>query len=151
MAGFPIRIGQVSRFVHAKRNREVIEELKEGKIDIVVGTHRLVSEDIFFKDLGLVIIDEEQRFGVRAKEHLKKIKVGVDCLTLSATPIPRTLYLSMIGIRDVSVINTPPQDRLPIKSIIAYPDRRCHPDRAATGTKPRRAGLHHPQPGRDHL
>ena len=121
MESFPIRIGHISRFVNAKRNRQVIEELKEGKIDIVIGTHRLVSEDVTFKDLGLVIIDEEQRFGVRAKEHLKKIRVGVDCLTLSATPIPRTLYLSMIGIRDVSVINTPPQDRLPIKTIVAEP------------------------------
>lgn len=121
MRGFPIRVGHISRFVNARKNREILEALSVGKIDIVVGTHRLVSKDVAFKDLGLVIIDEEQRFGVKAKEHLKKIKAGVDCLTLSATPIPRTLYLSMIGIRDVSQINTPPQDRLPIKSIIAEP------------------------------
>ena len=87
----------------------------------MIGTHRIISQDVKFKDLGLVIIDEEQRFGVKAKEHLKKIKIGVDCLTFSATPIPRTLYMSMIGARDISIINTPPQDRLPIKTIIAEP------------------------------
>src|SRR5262249_57341140 len=90
-----------------------------GYVDIVIGTHRIISEDVVFKDLGLIIIDEEQRFGVKVKEHLKKIKIGVDCLTLSATPIPRTLYMSLVGARDLSVINTPPQDRLPVKSILA--------------------------------
>jgi transcription-repair coupling factor (superfamily II helicase) len=98
--------------------RETIEKAKTGAIDILIGTHRIISKDVIFNDLGLIIIDEEQRFGVRAKEALKKLKVGVDCLTLSATPIPRTLYFSLIGARDVSVINTPPQDRLPIKSAI---------------------------------
>ncbi len=88
----------------------------------MIGTHRLLSEDVTFKDLGLLIIDEEQRFGVKAKEHLKKFKAGVDCLTLSATPIPRTLYMSLVHARDMSVINTPPQDRLPIKTIIAETD-----------------------------
>ena len=106
-------------------HREIEETLKkaaEGKIDILIGTHRFISKDVVFKDLGLIIIDEEQRFGVRAKEHLKKIKTGVDCITLSATPIPRTLYMSLIGAKEISVINTPPQDRLPIKSIIAERD-----------------------------
>ncbi len=118
MANYPINIGVVSRFLSPKKVRENIEKAKNGQIDILIGTHRIISNDIAFKDLGLIIIDEEQRFGVRAKEHLKKLKVGVDCLTLSATPIPRTLYMSLIGARDVSIINTPPQDRLPIKSHI---------------------------------
>jgi transcription-repair coupling factor (superfamily II helicase) len=116
---FAINIAVLSRFRTAKENRSTIQGLKEGKIDIVIGTHRIISQDVQFKDLGLVIIDEEQRFGVRAKEHLKKIKVGVDCLTLSATPIPRTLYMSLVGARDMSIINTPPQDRLPITTMIA--------------------------------
>jgi len=122
MANYPINIGVISRFLPAKKVKENLELAKEGKLDILIGTHRIISKDVAFKDLGLIIIDEEQRFGVRAKEHLKKLKTGVDCLTLSATPIPRTLYMSLIGARDVSVINTPPQDRLPIKSHIAERD-----------------------------
>lgn len=122
MRNFPINIGVVSRFKTAKQIKETLEKVEKGAIDILVGTHRLISGDVRFKDLGLIIIDEEQRFGVKAKEHLKKIKVGVDCLTLSATPIPRTLYMSMIGVRDMSVINTPPQDRIPIKTIISQAD-----------------------------
>ena len=118
MANYPINIGLVSRFLPAKKVQENIEKAKSGQLDILIGTHRIISKDVAFKDLGLIIIDEEQRFGVRAKEHLKKLKIGVDCLALSATPIPRTLYMSLIGARDVSVINTPPQDRLPIKSYI---------------------------------
>lgn len=115
---FPINIGVLSRFRSAKQTKETLEGIKNGSVDIVIGTHRIISEDVHFKDLGLIIIDEEQRFGVKAKEHLKRIKVGVDCLTLSATPIPRTLYMSLIGARDMSVINTPPQDRLPITTMI---------------------------------
>lgn len=121
MSNFPISIGVLSRFRTSKQIKETLEGIAQGTIDIAIGTHRIISEDVKFKDLGLIIIDEEQRFGVRAKEHLKKIKVGVDCLTLSATPIPRTLYMSLIGARDMSVINTPPQDRLPIKTIITEP------------------------------
>ncbi len=120
-ANFPLRIGVLSRFRSAKETHETLKGIEEGSVDIVIGTHRIISEDVKFKNLGLVIIDEEQRFGVKAKEHLKKIKVDVDCLTLSATPIPRTLYLSLIGARDMSTINTPPQDRLPITTIIAEP------------------------------
>lgn len=119
MAGFPVRVGVVSRFRTAKEVKETLKKTSTGEIDILIGTHRLLSQDVKWKDLGLVIIDEEQRFGVRAKEHLKKFKTEVDCLTLSATPIPRTLYMSLVHARDMSVINTPPQDRLPIKSIIA--------------------------------
>lgn len=118
MGGFPIRIGLLSRFRKPKEIRETLKAAEEGQVDIIIGTHRIVSEDVKFKKLGLVIIDEEQRFGVRAKEHLKKIKSEVDCLTLSATPIPRTLYMSLVGARDLSVINTPPEDRLPIQSVV---------------------------------
>lgn len=121
MANFPINVGVLSRFRSGKEIRETLKRVAEGSIDIVIGTHRIISGDVIFKELGLVIIDEEQRFGVKAKEHLKKIKLDVDCLTLSATPIPRTLYMSLIGARDMSVINTPPQDRLPITSVIAEP------------------------------
>jgi transcription-repair coupling factor (superfamily II helicase) len=121
MANFPINVGVLSRFRTTKQIKETLEGLAQGSVDIVIGTHRMISSDVKFKELGLIIIDEEQRFGVRAKEHLKKIKLGVDCLTLSATPIPRTLYMSLIGARDMSVINTPPQDRLPIKTVIVEP------------------------------
>lgn len=122
MRHFPINIAVLSRFRSPKEIKESLKGIAEGSVDIVIGTHRIISEDVVFKDLGLIIIDEEQRFGVKVKEHLKKIKVGVDCLTLSATPIPRTLYMSLIGARDMSVINTPPQDRLPITTIITEPN-----------------------------
>ncbi len=119
MSGFPITIEVVSRFHTLKEIKTILEKVKNGAVDILIGTHRLLSKDVVFKDLGLIIIDEEQRFGVKAKEHLKKFKAGADCLTLSATPIPRTLYMSLVHARDMSVINTPPQDRLPIKTILA--------------------------------
>lgn len=122
MSNFPINIGVLSRFRTPKQIRETLEKVAQGSIDIVIGTHRIISEDVIFKDLGLIIIDEEQRFGVKAKEHLKKLKAGVDCLTMSATPIPRTLYMSLISARDMSVISTPPQDRLPITTVIAEPN-----------------------------
>ena len=122
MANFPVRIGVLSRFRSAKEIKQTLKGLEEGSIDIVIGTHRVVSKDVTFKDLGLIIIDEEQRFGVKAKEHLKKMKTGVDCLTLSATPIPRTLYMSLMGAREMSIISSPPQDRLPIKTVIAEPE-----------------------------
>jgi transcription-repair coupling factor (superfamily II helicase) len=122
MAGYGIQIAVASRFQTQKENRDTLKKLADGAVDILVGTHRIIGKDVVFKDLGLIIIDEEQRFGVRAKEHLKGFKAGVDCLTLSATPIPRTLYLSLIGAKEVSVINTPPQDRLPIKTIISKRD-----------------------------
>ncbi|MCH9631404.1 MAG: Transcription-repair-coupling factor [Chlamydiia bacterium] len=121
-ANFPLNVKALSRFISSKESKQVLEGLKNGSVDIIIGTHRLISKDVAFKNLGMIIIDEEQRFGVRAKEYLKKAKLGVDCLTLSATPIPRTLYMSIIGARDLSVINTPPQDRLPIKTIIAETD-----------------------------
>ncbi len=122
MSNFPLNIRAVSRFHSPKEVKETLLGVANGTVDILIGTHRLISKDVIFKDLGLIIIDEEQRFGVRAKEHLKNFKVGVDCLTLTATPIPRTLYLSLVGAREISIINTPPQDRLPIKSIISERD-----------------------------
>ncbi|MBI5273876.1 MAG: transcription-repair coupling factor [Chlamydiales bacterium] len=118
MQNFPLKVGIVSRFQKPKECEQILGKVANGQIDVLVGTHRLLSQDIIFKDLGLIIIDEEQRFGVRAKEKLKRIKTGVDCITLTATPIPRTLYMSLINIKDMSVINSPPQDRLPIKTII---------------------------------
>jgi transcription-repair coupling factor (superfamily II helicase) len=114
LADFPVRIGALSRFRTAKQQKELLAQVAEGSIDIVVGTHRLLSDDVVFKNLGLMIIDEEQRFGVKHKERLKQMRASVDALTLSATPIPRTLYLSLSGLRDLTLIRTPPRDRLPI-------------------------------------
>lgn len=111
---FPLRIEMLSRFKKRAEQKKIIEELKQGKIDIIIGTHRLLQNDVKFKELGLLIIDEEQRFGVAHKEKIKKLKTLVDVLTLTATPIPRTMQLSLYGIKDMSVINTPPKERLPI-------------------------------------
>jgi len=118
MAAFPVRVEMLSRFRTHHEQNETIQRLREGEVHIVIGTHRLVSKDVLFKDLGLVIIDEEQRFGVRAKEHLKQLRKQVDVLTLSATPIPRTLYMSLTGARDMSTIQTPPQERQPVETIV---------------------------------
>lgn len=123
MEGFPVKVGIASRFQKPKELLKTMQDVAEGKIDILIGTHRLLSKDVLFKNLGLIVIDEEQRFGVRAKEKLKTLKAGVDCLTLSATPIPRTLYMSLINLRDLSVINSPPGDRLPIKTIICEKEK----------------------------
>ncbi len=118
LADFPIRVEVLNRFKNAAEIKKTLADLRLGKVDIVVGTHRLLQKDVAFKDLGLVIIDEEQRFGVTHKEKLKKMRTLVDVLTLSATPIPRTLHLSLVGIRDLSIINTPPEDRQPIKTYV---------------------------------
>jgi len=114
LADYPVRVGSLSRFQSSKEQRELVTKLAEGNVDIVIGTHRLLSGDVVFKDLGLLIVDEEQRFGVKHKEKLKKLRASIDVLTLSATPIPRTLYLSLSGVRDLSLIRTPPRDRMPI-------------------------------------
>jgi len=114
MEKFPVQIEALSRFRSAKEQKEAIKKLAEGEVDIVIGTHRLLSKDVKFKDLGLVIVDEEQRFGVSAKEKLKSFRASVDVLTLTATPIPRTLQFSLMGARDLSVINTPPPNRQPV-------------------------------------
>jgi transcription-repair coupling factor (superfamily II helicase) len=114
LAGFPVRIDSISRFRTAREQREVLDRLRTGEVDIVIGTHRLLSPDLEFRDLGLLVVDEEQRFGVKHKERLKQLKRSVDVLTLTATPIPRTLHFSLLGIRDMTLIQTPPRDRQPI-------------------------------------
>ncbi len=125
MSHTPARVEVLSRFRTPKEQKKVIEEVKSGKVDVLIGTHRILSKDIRFRDLGLIVVDEEQRFGVKHKERLKQLKRMVDVLTLTATPIPRTLHMSMMGARDMSVINTPPQDRLPIHTeILAFDETR---------------------------
>ena len=114
LAAFPIKVEMLSRFRTPREQTEILFQLASGEIDIIIGTHRLISSDVVFKDLGLVVIDEEQRFGVTHKEHLKKLRTEVDVLTLTATPIPRTLYMALTGVRDISNLNTPPEERLPI-------------------------------------
>ncbi|MCK4959774.1 MAG: DEAD/DEAH box helicase, partial [Planctomycetes bacterium] len=110
-ADFPITTEVLNRFVSAKKAKEIVSRARQGKVDVLIGTHRIISKDVGFKDLGLVIIDEEQRFGVEHKERLKKLRVNVDVLTMTATPIPRTLHLSLLGLRDISSLGTPPLDR----------------------------------------
>ncbi len=122
MKKFPVTVDMLSRFKGRSEQEAIMRGVAEGKVDIIIGTHRLLSGDMRFKDLGLVIIDEEQRFGVRHKEHLKKLRVSVDVLTLTATPIPRTLYLALMGGRDISVINTPPSERIPVQTKVAHYD-----------------------------
>lgn len=123
-AGYPIRVETLSRFLTNKEAKQVIDGLASGEVDCVIGTHRLLQEGVKFKDLGLLVIDEEQRFGVQAKEAIKKLKVNVDVLTLSATPIPRTLEMSLVGIRDLSLLQTPPADRQPILTYVGEYDER---------------------------
>ena len=118
MKDFPVTVDLLCRFKSAAEQKKTIAELKRGMVDIVIGTHRVLSSDVSFKDLGLLIIDEEQRFGVAHKEKIKKLKTNVDVLTLTATPIPRTLHMSLIGIRDMSVLEEPPMDRLPIQTYV---------------------------------
>jgi len=119
-ASFPARVELVSRFRSAKEVKATLEDLAAGKVDVLIGTHRLLSKDVEFSDLGLLIVDEEQRFGVRHKERLKQLRHNVDVLTMSATPIPRTLHMSLLGLRDMSVIETPPKDRLSINTVVAH-------------------------------
>ncbi|MCH7589962.1 transcription-repair coupling factor [PVC group bacterium] len=124
MAEYPIEIACWTRFTSGVEEKAILKSLKEGRIDIVIGTHKLIFGDLGFKDLGLLVIDEEQRFGVMHKERIKQMRVSVDVLTLSATPIPRTLYLTLTGAKDMSVINTPPEDRLPIETCISQFDEK---------------------------
>ena len=137
LADYPVTVSSLSRFDSPARQRQVLAGLRAGRVDIVIGTHRLLSGDVAFRDLGLVVIDEEQRLGVRQKERLKRLRTTVDVLTLSATPIPRTLYLSLAGIRDLSLIRTPPRDRMPVVThVIAWSDhldRRGLPEANSTG------------------
>jgi transcription-repair coupling factor (superfamily II helicase) len=118
-AAFPVRIEMLSRFRSAAEQKKILADLEAGKVDIVIGTHRLISKDVKFQDLGLLVVDEEQRFGVAHKERLKEMRQNVDALALSATPIPRTLHMSLVGLRDMSLIETPPRDRLAIQTVVA--------------------------------
>ncbi len=124
LRSFPVNVAMLSRFLTAGKQDDVIAGLLTGSVDLVVGTHRLLSQDVTFKDLGLLIIDEEQRFGVTHKERLKQMRTEVDVLTLTATPIPRTLHMSLTGVRDLSTIDTPPEERLPIKTTLAEYDEQ---------------------------
>ncbi|MFK8023316.1 MAG: transcription-repair coupling factor [Ilumatobacter sp.] len=123
-AGYPIRVEVLSRFLTAGQAKKVIQDVKSGEVDCIIGTHRLLAADINFKDLGLLVVDEEQRFGVQHKEKMKKMKTNVDVLTLSATPIPRTLEMSLVGIRDLSLLQTPPAERQPILTYVGEYDER---------------------------
>jgi transcription-repair coupling factor (superfamily II helicase) len=123
-APFPITIEMISRFRNAKQQKEILQKTEAGKIDVLIGTHRILSKDIKFYDLGLLIVDEEQRFGVRHKERIKQMRKQVDVLTMSATPIPRTLHMSLVGLRDMSVIETPPKDRMAIQTVVASWDEK---------------------------
>jgi transcription-repair coupling factor (superfamily II helicase) len=116
---FPVTIEMISRFRNPKQQKEILQKTEAGKIDILIGTHRILSKDLKFADLGLLIVDEEQRFGVRHKERIKQMRKQVDVLTMSATPIPRTLHMSLVGLRDMSVIETPPKDRMAIQTVVA--------------------------------
>src|SRR6185436_10141683 len=124
MAEFPVRVEVLSRFRSAREQREIVAAAAEGGIDVLIGTHRLLSGDVVFRNLGLVIIDEEQRFGVADKEKLKRIRSVVDILTMTATPIPRTLHMSLLGIRDISNLTTPPEGRSPVRTEVIEFDRR---------------------------
>jgi transcription-repair coupling factor (superfamily II helicase) len=121
---FPIHIEMISRFRTAKEQKDIVERVATGKVDILIGTHRLLSKDIKFQDLGLLVVDEEQRFGVRHKERLKQLRKEIDVLAMSATPIPRTLHMSLVGLRDMSVIETPPKDRMAIQTVVAKFDEK---------------------------
>jgi len=124
LAAFPLKVEVLSRFRTSAEQQAILKSLADGSVDIVIGTHRLLQKDVSFKDLGLLIIDEEQRFGVSHKEYLKKMRREVDVLTLSATPIPRTLHMSLAGVRDLSTIETPPGERLPVRTYVAACDKR---------------------------
>jgi transcription-repair coupling factor (superfamily II helicase) len=123
-AAFPVAIEMISRFRSPKQQKEILQKVEAGKVDILIGTHRLISKDVKFADLGLLVVDEEQRFGVRHKERLKQMRKQVDVLTMSATPIPRTLHMSLVGLRDMSVIETPPKDRIAIQTVVASWDEK---------------------------
>ncbi|MCY0880074.1 MAG: transcription-repair coupling factor [Firmicutes bacterium] len=122
MAPYPIAVEVLSRFRTPKQQQEILQRLKKGQVDLLIGTHRLLGKDVVFQDLGLLIIDEEHRFGVQHKERIKALRENVDVLTLTATPIPRTLHMAMVGIRDMSVIETPPEDRLPVETVVVEYD-----------------------------
>ncbi len=122
--GFAVKVDMMSRFRSPREQKNTLKELDQGRVDVIIGTHRLISKDVGFKDLGLLIVDEEQRFGVLHKEKIKKLKKNLDVLTLTATPIPRTLHMSLVGVRDMSIIETPPEDRYPVQTfVVEYSDQ----------------------------
>ena len=139
----------LSRFRTPKQQEEIVKDLRRGQVDIVIGTHRVIQKDVQFKDLGLAIIDEEQRFGVAHKERFKELFNTVDVLTLSATPIPRTLNMAMSGIRDMSVIEEAPQDRHPVQTYVLEYDWEILAAGHPPGAAPGRTGVLPPQPGGD--
>ncbi|MBZ0309806.1 MAG: DEAD/DEAH box helicase, partial [Anaerolineae bacterium] len=124
MASFPVKVEMISRFRTEDEQEKIIQAMEQGTVDIIIGTHRLLSQDVKFKDLGLLVIDEEQRFGITHKEQLKKLRANLDILTLTATPIPRTLYLSVTGLRDISIIQTAPEERLPVATHVGMYDEK---------------------------
>ena len=124
-APYPVRVEVLSRFLTPKQQREVVAGVRDGSVDVVIGTHRLLSDDVEFRSLGLLVVDEEQRFGVSAKDRIKALRTSVDALTLTATPIPRTLEMALTGIRAVSRISTPPEDRHPILTFVGPYDERA--------------------------
>ena len=131
---YPVNVAVMSRFQSPGEISKILAGLNSGSVDVVIGTHRLLSPDVVFKDLGLVVVDEEQRFGVAQKERLKEMCKHVDVLTLSATPIPRTLHMAMVGVRDMSIIETPPEDRYPIRTYVVEHDEQIiqrHPQELA--------------------
>ncbi len=146
MAEFPFAVEVVNRFRPRQEIRESLKRTAAGAVDVLIGTHRILSKDVAFKDLGLVIIDEEQRFGVEDKEWLKTLRTTVDVLTLSATPIPRTLHMSLLGIRDISNLETPPPDRKAIETRVSRFDPRNCQARHQPRAQSRRANLFRPQP-----
>ena len=146
LAEYPFVVDSISRFRSSGEQRRILDRLASGAIDIIIGTHRLVSADVHFKELGLVVIDEEQRFGVEHKERLKRLRQMVDVLTMTATPIPRTLHLSLLGIRDISNLETPPRDRLAIETRIARFDPELIRHAINSRTQPRWPGLLRSQP-----
>ena len=121
-APFPVTVKMLSRFVSHAEQKQVVEDVKAGKVDVVIGTHRLLGKDVAFRDLGLLVVDEEQRFGVAHKERLKQFRASVDVLTMTATPIPRTLEMALTGIREMSTIDTPPEDRQPVLTYVGSYD-----------------------------
>ncbi|HEY4011270.1 MAG TPA: transcription-repair coupling factor, partial [Acidobacteriaceae bacterium] len=123
-ANFPVTVEMISRFRTAKERKEILERVADGKVDILIGTHAILSQSLKFQDLGLLVVDEEQRFGVRHKERLKQMRAAIDVLSMSATPIPRTLHMSLVGLRDMSVIETPPKDRMAIQTVVAKFDEK---------------------------
>ena len=144
-AAFPVRIDMVSRFRTKAELKLILDDLQAGKVEIIVGTHRLLSKDVQFRDLGLLVVDEEQRFGVAHKERIKQIRKRVDVLTLTATPIPRTLNMSLAGIRDMSIIETPPKDRLSIQTNVVKFDQAVITQSDPHGDRARRPDLLRPQ------